>query len=82
VPSPLDGGRQFALVPHTITGNAPRDNPTPLRQKVSQQPDIFEINRSFIDTKPTRPAALKKPSATAAVSVSALFTLHNRLPLC
>jgi hypothetical protein len=83
VPSPLDGGRQFALVPHTIARDAPRDNPTPLRQKVSQQPDIFEINRSFIDTKPTRPAALKKPSAaTAAVSVSALFTLHNRLPLC
>jgi hypothetical protein len=82
VPSPLDGGRQFALVPHTITGNAPRDNPTPLRQKVSQQPDIFEINRPFIDAKPTRPAALEKPSTTAAVSVSALFTLHNRLPLC
>jgi hypothetical protein len=82
MPSPLDGGRQFALVPHTIARDAPRDNPTPLRQKVSQQPDIFEINRSFIDTKPTRPAALKKPSAATAVSVSALFTLHNRLPLC
>jgi len=82
VPSPLDGGRQFALVPHTIAGDAPRDNPTPLRQKVSQQPDIFEIDRPFIDAKPTRPSALKKPSATAAVSVSALFTLHNRLPLC
>ncbi len=30
VPSPLDGGRQFALVPHTIAGDTPRDNPTPL----------------------------------------------------
>jgi hypothetical protein len=82
VPSSFDGGRQFALVPHTIARDAPRDNPTPLRQKVSQQPDIFEINRPFIDAKPTRPAALKKPPATTAISVSALFTLHNRLPLC
>jgi hypothetical protein len=82
VPSPLDGGRQFALVPHTIARDAPRDNPTPFRQKVSQQPNIFEINRPFIDAKPTRPAALEKPSTAAAVSVSFLFTLHNRLPLC
>jgi hypothetical protein len=83
VPSPLDGGRQFALVPHTIAGDAPRDNPTPLRQKVSQQPDILEIDRPFIYAKPTGPAALKKPAATtASVSVSTVFTLHNRLPLC
>jgi len=81
VPSPLDGGRQFALVPHAIAGDPPRDYPTPLRQKVSQQPDIFEINRPFIDTESTRPATLEKPSTTPAVSVSALFTLHNRLPL-
>jgi hypothetical protein len=82
VPSPLDGGRQFALVPHTIARDAPRDNPTPLCQKVSQQPDIFKIDRPFIDTKPARPTALKKPSATTAVSISALlFTLHNRLPI-
>ncbi len=83
MPSPLDSSRQFALVPHTIAGNPPRDNPTPFSQKVSQQPDIFEIDRSFVDTKPTRPAALKKPSAsTASVPISALFTLHNRLPFC
>ena len=82
MPSPLDSGRQFALVSHAIAGDTPRDNPTPLRQKVSQQPDIFEIDRPFIDTKSTRPAALEKPSTTAAVSVSALFTLHNRLPIC
>jgi hypothetical protein len=83
VPSPLDGCRQFALVPHAIAGDTPRDNPAPLRQKVSQQPDIFEINRPFFDAKTTRPAALKKPSAsTASVTISALFTLHNRLPLC
>jgi hypothetical protein len=82
VPSPLDGGRQFALVPHTIAGDAPRNNPTPLRQKVSQQPDIFEIDRAFLNTKPTRPTALKEPPATTAVPISALFTFHNRLPLC
>jgi hypothetical protein len=83
VPSPLDGGRQFALVPHTITGDATRDNPTPLSQKVSQQPDIFKVDRPLVDAKPTGSAALKKPSATASsVSVSAVFTLHNRLPLC
>jgi hypothetical protein len=84
VPSPLDGGRQFALVPHAIAGDASRDNPTPLSEKVSEQPDVFEIDRPFVDTKPARPSALKKPSATAAVSVSALllFTLHkNRLPI-
>jgi hypothetical protein len=83
VPSPLDGGRQFALVPHAIAGDAPWDNPTPLSEKVSEQPDVFEIDRPFVDTKPARPSALKKPSATAAaVSVSALllFTLHKPSP--
>jgi len=82
VPSPLDSGRQFALMPHAIAGDAPRDNPTPLSQKVSQQPDIFEIDRPLLDTKPARPSTLKKPSSTAAVSVSALllFTLHKPSP--
>jgi hypothetical protein len=80
VPSPLDGSRQFALVPRTIAGDTPRNDPTPLSQKISQQPDIFKIDRPFINTKSARPSALKKPSA--AVSVSALFTLHNRLPIC
>jgi hypothetical protein len=78
--SPFDGGRQFALVPHAIAGDTPRDNPTPLRQKVSQQPDILEIDRPFVDTESTRPSALEKPPATAAVSVSALLTLHKRSP--
>jgi hypothetical protein len=78
VPSPFDGGGQFALVPHAIAGDAPRDNPTPLRQKVSQQPDIFEIDRPFLDTESTRPSALEKPSA--AVSVPALLTLHKPSP--
>ncbi|GDX88545.1 hypothetical protein LBMAG45_04010 [Nitrospirota bacterium] len=83
MPSALDGCRQFALVPHAIAGYTPRDNPTTLRQKVSQQTDIFEINRPFFNAKPARPAALKKPSAsTAPLTISALFTLHNRLPLC
>jgi hypothetical protein len=84
MPSPLHGSRQFPLVPHTIAGDAPRDNPAPLSQEVSQQPDIFEIDRPFIDTKPARPPALKKPPASTAFSVSALlFTLHNhRLPIC
>lgn len=83
MPGPLDGGRQFTLMPHAIAGNTSRDNPTALGQKVSQQSDIFKIDRPFFDTKPTRPATLKKPSAAAtAVPISTLFTLHNRLPLC
>jgi hypothetical protein len=84
VPSPLDGGRQFALVPHAIAGDAPWNNPAPLSEKVSEQPDVFEIDRPFVDTKSTRPSALEKPPAPAAVPVSTLllFTLHkNRLPL-
>jgi len=83
VPGPLDSGRQFTLVPHAIAGNTPRDNPAPLREKVSQQSDIFEIDRSFVETKPARPSALEKPSAAAfSVSTLLLFTLHkNRLPL-
>ena len=81
VPSPLDGSRQFALVPQAIAGDAPRDNPTPLSEKVSQQPDIFEIDRPFINTKPARPSALEKPSTPTAFSVSALlFTLHKPSP--
>jgi len=83
VPSPLDGSRQFALVPQAIAGDAPRDNPTPLSEKVSQQPDIFEIDRPFINTKPARSPTLKKPSAPTAFSVSALlFTLHKPSPYC
>jgi hypothetical protein len=83
MPSPLDGSRQFALVPHAITGNTPRNDPPTLRKEVSQQPDVFEIDRAFFNTKPTRPATLKKPSATtASVTISTLFTLHNRLPFC
>jgi hypothetical protein len=82
MPSPLDGGRQFPLVPHAIAGNAPWDNPAPLCQKIPQQPDIFEIDRPLVDTKPARSAALEKPSAATAISVSALlFTLHIRLPI-
>jgi hypothetical protein len=48
VPGPLDGRRQFTLVPHAIAGNTSRDNPAPLSEKVSQQPDIFEIDRPFV----------------------------------
>jgi len=81
VPSPFDGSRQLALVPHAIAGDTPRDNPTPLSEKISQQPDIFEIDRSLVDTESTRPATLKKPPATCAFPVSGLFTLHTRLPL-
>jgi hypothetical protein len=36
VPSPFDCSRQLALVPQTIAGNTPRDNPTPLGEKISQ----------------------------------------------
>jgi hypothetical protein len=83
MPSPLDGSSQFPLVPHAIAGNAPWDNPAPLGQKIPQQPDIFEIDRPLVDTKPARSAALKKPSTATAVSVSTLlFTLHIRLPIC
>jgi hypothetical protein len=80
VPSTFDGSRQFSLVPHTIAGDAARNDPTPLSEKVSQEPDIFKIDRSLINTKPARPSALKKPAA--ALPISALFTLHHRLPLC
>jgi len=79
VPSPFDGSRQLALVPHAIAGDTPRDDPTPLSEKISQQPDIFEIDRSLVDTKSTRPATLKK--APAALSISTLlFTLHSPSP--
>jgi hypothetical protein len=81
VPSPLDGSRQFALVPHAIAGDAPRNDPTPLSEKVSQQPDIFEIDRRFIDTKPARSPALEKPSSPTAFSISTLLlTLHTPSP--
>jgi hypothetical protein len=67
-------------MPHTIAGDTPRDNPTPLSEKISQQPDIFEIDRSLVNTKSTRPATLEKAPA-AAVSVSTLlFTLHKPSP--
>jgi hypothetical protein len=78
VPGPLDGGCQFALVSHAITGDAPRNYPTPLSQKILQQAHILEIDRPFVDTKSTRPAALEKPSAS--FPISALFTLHTRFP--
>jgi hypothetical protein len=57
MPSPLDGGRQFSLVSHAIAGDAPRNDPAPLSEKVSEQPDIFEIDRRFINTKPERSSA-------------------------
>jgi hypothetical protein len=81
MPSPLDGSRQFALMPHTIAGDTPRNDTTPLSEKVPQQTDIFKIDRPFVDTKSTGPAALEKPPATTAVSVSTLlFTLHTPSP--
>jgi hypothetical protein len=82
VPGPFDCSRQLALVSHTIAGDTPRDDPTPLSEKISQQPDIFEIDRSLVDTKSTRPATLKKAPAATSVSVSALllFTLHKPSP--
>jgi hypothetical protein len=82
VSGPLDSGRQFTLVPHTITRDAPRDNPASLSEKVSQKSNIFEIDRPFVDTKSARPAALKKPSTTAfPVSALLLFTFHTPSPL-
>src|SRR5215510_4288380 len=57
------------------------DQREPIGGNLSQQPDIFEIDRRFIDTKPARSPALKKPSASSAFSVSALlFTLHKPSP--
>jgi hypothetical protein len=79
VPSPFDGGRQLALVSHAIAGNTPRDDPTPLSEKISQQPDIFEIDRPTVDAKPARPSPLKKSSATLSIS-TLLFTLHKPSP--
>src|SRR5262249_35168964 len=81
IPSPPYGSSQFPPVPQSNAGDSPRNDPAPLSEKVSQQPDIFEIDRRFIDTKPARSPALKKPSASSAFSVSALLlTLHKPSP--
>jgi hypothetical protein len=79
VPGPFDRSRQLALVPHAIAGDTPRDDPTPLSEEISQQPDIFEIDRPTVDAKPARPSPLKKSSATLSIS-TLLFTLHKPSP--
>src|SRR5262245_33134977 len=42
--SALDGGRQLTLMAQAIAGNATRNNASPLRQQIAQEPHIFEIN--------------------------------------
>ena len=37
MPSPLDGHCQFTLMAHAIPGNAARNDPPPLRQKIPQE---------------------------------------------
>jgi hypothetical protein len=59
MPSPLDGHRQLTLMTHAISGDATRNDPPPLSQKVPEQAGIFEIDRRFIQTKSTGTSSLK-----------------------
>jgi hypothetical protein len=59
MPSPLDGYRQFTLMPHAIAGNPTWDDASPLRQKVPKQSGILEIDRRFLQTKPAGTPSLK-----------------------
>ncbi|ULA69415.1 MAG: hypothetical protein LZF62_430087 [Nitrospira sp.] len=63
-----------------IAGNTARDDSSPFRQKIPQQANILEINRGFIDTKPARFTALKKPTA-APSAVPTISSFHDRLRL-
>jgi hypothetical protein len=68
------------LVLQAIAGNAAWDNPSPLGQKIPQEADVLEINRGFVDAKPARFPALKKPTA-APSAVSTISSFHDRLRL-
>jgi hypothetical protein len=57
--SPLDGHRQFTLVTHAIPGNAARNDPSSLRQKIPEEPGVFKVDRQFIQTKSTGASPLK-----------------------
>jgi hypothetical protein len=59
MPSPLDGHRQFTLMTHTIPGNAARNNAPALRQKISEQTGVFEINRRLFQAKSAGTPSLK-----------------------
>jgi hypothetical protein len=48
---PLDRDGQLSLMPHTIAGDSSWDNSTALRQKISEQPDILEVDRELLVTE-------------------------------
>jgi hypothetical protein len=43
MPSPLDGGRQLALMSQTVAGDPAGNDAPSLRQKIPQKADILEI---------------------------------------
>jgi hypothetical protein len=63
-----------------IPGDTSWHNPTPLGQKIPQQPDILKINRGLIDAKPARLATLEKPAASTP-AITAISSFHTRLRL-
>ena len=87
MPSSLDGGRQFALMPEAIPGDAARDDAPSLREKIAHKTALLKIHGAFFNAKATGPATLKKPSSAAtpptvapSTATAAAFTFHNRLP--
>jgi len=58
-PCPFDSHRRFPLMTETIAGNPPRNNASPLGQKIPQQSHVLEVNRHFFMTEPAYAPALK-----------------------
>jgi hypothetical protein len=77
MPSPLDGYRQFTLMPHAIARNPTWNNTSSLRQKVPKKSGILKINRRFLQTKSAGTPPLEQPSTTTPTVI--FISIHHCL---
>jgi hypothetical protein len=56
---------QLPLMTEAITGDPARHDTTAFREKISQEPDILEIDRRLVDAESTRFTSLKIPASAA-----------------
>jgi hypothetical protein len=74
---PLDRNGQLTLMTHAVSGNAARNDPAALRQKIPEQAGILKVNRRLVQAKPAGPSSLKQPAP--APTTLAVASLHRRL---
>jgi hypothetical protein len=80
MPGALDRHGQLSLMAEAIARDPTRHDPAALRQKISQEPDIFEIDRRLIETESARLAPLKE--STSATTRCSLHTCLRLIAAC